>query len=212
MLSTLATIWLLHAAALLSPGPNVLLISQLAAGDKAQSARYAALGVTAGAVFWVSCALLGVNVVFQIFPGLRLALQIAGGAYLLHLGLRLWRASGPALQREAASLPRLSAFRLGFLTNITNPKSALFFASVFAAAFPASPSPTLQLSAAAIVVFNAFVWHMLLAYLFSRRRVREVYGRARGLSNRVAAGAFGVMGLGLIGAAVRDGVGRGRSL
>jgi threonine efflux protein len=41
MLSTLVTIWLLHVAALLSPGANVLLVSQLAASDHARSARYA---------------------------------------------------------------------------------------------------------------------------------------------------------------------------
>lgn len=45
MLSTLIGIWLLHVAALLSPGANVLLVSQLAASDRAGSAAFAALGI-----------------------------------------------------------------------------------------------------------------------------------------------------------------------
>src|SRR5690242_2090605 len=81
MLSTFVTIWVLHVSAMLSPGPNVLLVSQLAASDRARSAVFAALGVTFGATLWATCAVLGVNVVFAAFPGLRLALQVTGGVY-----------------------------------------------------------------------------------------------------------------------------------
>jgi threonine efflux protein len=59
MLPTLFTIWLLHVAALLSPGANVLLVSQLAASDRGQSAVFAALGVTLGAFAWATLAVLG---------------------------------------------------------------------------------------------------------------------------------------------------------
>ena len=52
MLSTFVTIWILHVAAMMSPGPNVLLVSQLAASDRARSAVFAALGVTCGAALW----------------------------------------------------------------------------------------------------------------------------------------------------------------
>jgi threonine/homoserine/homoserine lactone efflux protein len=144
MTTTLLTIWLLHVAAMMSPGANVLLVSQLAASDRARSARFAALGVTVGAAIWATSAVLGVNAVFHMFPGLRLGLQVAGGVYLLYVASRLWRSSDAPLQGKATSVSAPAAFRLGFLTNITNPKSALFFGSVFAASFPASPSILLQ--------------------------------------------------------------------
>src|SRR5438128_6583015 len=120
MLSTFVTIWILHVAAMLSPGPNVLLVSQLAASDRARSAVFAALGVTSGAALWATCAVLGVHVVFAAFPGLRLALQVAGGAYLLYVAIRLLR-SGAALVGRASSVSSWAAFRRGFLTNIPNP-------------------------------------------------------------------------------------------
>ena len=50
MLSILMTIWFLHVAAMVSPGPNFLLVSQLAASDRGRSAGFAALGVTLGAL------------------------------------------------------------------------------------------------------------------------------------------------------------------
>jgi len=204
MLTTLIGIWFLHVAALLSPGANVLLVSQLAASDRARSAAFAALGVTVGACIWASCAVLGVNAFFQAFPGLRLALQIAGGLYLLYVASRLWRSNSTFLNGRATSVSSLAAFRLGFLTNITNPKSALFFGSVFAASFPPEPSSLLQASAVTMVVANALCWHILLAYLFSRERVRVAYSRTRNAANRIASVVVGALGLGLLVASLRE--------
>ena len=204
MLATLLTIWLLHAAALLSPGANVLLVSQLAASDRGRSAVFAALGVTLGALLWATFAVLGVHAVFGAFPGLRLGLQILGGVYLLYVATRLWRSHGPDLSGPAPMVSKRTAFRLGFLTNITNPKSALFFGSVFAASFPAAPSLALQVSAVAMIVVNALCWHTLLAYLFSRSRVRAGYARSRSTANRLAAALLGALGVGLLVAAFRE--------
>jgi threonine/homoserine/homoserine lactone efflux protein len=204
MLSTFVTIWILHVAAMLSPGPNVLLVSQLAASDRARSAVFAALGVTFGAALWATCAVLGVNVVFVAFPELRLALQVAGGVYLLYLAIRLWRSNGAALVGRASSVSSWAAFRRGFLTNITNPKVAIFFGSVFATSFPAAPSPILQASAVAMVVLNALCWHTLLAYLFSRERVRAAYSRTRSVANRIASVTMGALGLNLLVASLRE--------
>jgi threonine efflux protein len=204
MLSILLPIWLLHAAALLSPGANTLLVSRLAAGDRARSAAYAALGVTAGAAVWATFAVLGVHAVFALFPSLRLALQIAGGVYLLWLASRLWRAHGVVVQGRSEEVSNAAAFRMGLLTNITNPKSALFFGSVFAASFPAQPDPLLQVSAAAMIVTNALVWHVLLAWLFSRERIRLAYARQRHVADRVAGVLMGALGLRLLASALRD--------
>ena len=204
MLTILVTVWFLHVAALLSPGANTLLVSQLAASDRARSAAFAALGVTVGAGLWSACAVLGVNAIFQAFPGLRLGLQVAGGLYLVYVASRLWRSGSAALNGTTASVTQFAAFRLGLLTNLTNPKSALFFGSVFAASFPATPSAPLQIAAVAMVVVNALCWHMLLAHLFSRARVRAAYSRMRSAANRIASVVVGGLGLGLLVSTLRE--------
>jgi threonine/homoserine/homoserine lactone efflux protein len=208
MLPTLLTIWLLHAAALLTPGANVLLVSQLAAAEQQRSAVFAALGITVGALIWSTLAVLGVNTVFAAVPALRLALQIAGGLYLLYVATRLWRASdaagGAPAAAHSAAHSAAQAFRLGFLTNITNPKSALFFGSVFAASFPADPGAALHIAAVSMVVFNALTWHLLLAFLFSRERVQRLYAMRRLWANRLAAAVVGVLGTKLLISSFRE--------
>ncbi|MDP2367670.1 LysE family translocator [Rhodoferax sp.] len=204
MLTTLSAIWLLHIAALVTPGANVLLVSQLAASDRTHSAVFAAFGVTVGAAMWSTAAVLGVNAVFDAFPRFRIALQLAGAIYLLYLATRLWRSQAPQTTDQSQSVSSTSAFRLGLLTNATNPKSALFFGSIFSAAFPPEPSQLLLASAVAMVVFNALCWHVLLAFLFSRRRVRLAYSSKQRLLNRMAGTVAGSLGLGLLVTSVRE--------
>ena len=139
MLTVLLTVALLHWIVLVTPGANVLLVSQLAASGHRGSACYAGLGVTIVAVTWATLALLGVHALFTSLPGLRFAVQIAGGVYLCYVAVRLWRCSTPANGERGVLLTPWAAFQLGFLTNILNPKSALFFGSVFATALPLSP-------------------------------------------------------------------------
>ena len=204
MLMTLSTIALLHWVVLVTPGANVLLVAQLAAAGHRRSACYAAIGITTVALTWAAMAILGVNAVFAAHPQLRLGLQAVGGAYLCYVAFRLWRSGASASNQQREPLAAGAAFRLGFLTNILNPKSALFFGSVFATALPQAPSPLLLASAVALVFINALVWHMLLAVGFSHPRVQDAYARQRQRLGRIAGVVVGVIGLRLLVAAVLE--------
>lgn len=198
MIGSLVTIWALHVAALISPGANVLLISQLAASEPGPRARHAAFGVATGAAIWALSAVLGVQALFHALPELRLAVEAAGGLYLLSLAVRLWRGGASSGAPHSPPISRSSAFRLGLLTNLTNPKSALFYGSVFAAAFGAQPSRALVIAAVLLVAANSLAFHALLAFLFSRERVRVAYGRIRSIADRVAGFVMGGLGVGLL--------------
>ncbi len=204
MFVTLLSVWLLHVAALVTPGANVLLVSQLSVSHGRRSGLFAALGVTLGAGMWATFAVLGVNAVFEAFPRVRLALQIAGGCYLLYVAFRLWRSAAPRSTGSAGSVSALAAFRLGLLTNVTNPKSALFFGSVFATSLPASPSHSLQAVVVTVVTANALLWHIFLAHAFSRSRVRAAYAAHGRFINRAASTILTALGLRVLAGAVSN--------
>jgi threonine efflux protein len=204
MFYTLLTIFLLHWAALVIPGANVLVVSSLAANGSRTAACFAALGVTVVAVIWSVFAVLGVNAVFAAHPFLRLSLQLAGGVYLIYVAVRLWRSGGNTTQAADFQMSQFAAFRLGFLTNITNPKSALFFGSIFATALPAEPSTTLLVAAVALIVADAFCWHMFLAFAFSHRPVQDFYVQQRTLISRFSSALVGAIGLRLLVAAATE--------
>lgn len=195
MLTYLFAIAVMHWVVLVTPGANVLVVSPMAASGHRRAACFAALGVTLVAVVWAILAVLGVHAVFSAHPLLRAMLQVAGGLYLCYVAVRLRRSGVSTQQLSQSGLAPFAAFRLGFLTNILNPKSALFFGSVFATALPAEPSTALLAAAVVVVFVNALVWHLFLALAFSQPKTQAAYARQRKVLNRVASalvGAFGV--------------------
>jgi threonine efflux protein len=203
-MSALIAIALLHWVVLVTPGANVLVVSNLAASGSRRAAFFAGVGVTVVAGIWSALAVFGVGAVFAAHPYLRLAVQVAGGLYLLYVACRLWGSGSSAPVANSGLLSPSAAFRLGFLTNILNPKSALFFGSVFATALPAEPSALLLFAALLLVVANAFVWHTFLALAFSRPRVQRAYGRRRKAIGRSAAALVGAFGVRLLAAAATE--------
>lgn len=203
MFRTLVAVWLLHLAALLMPGPNVLLVSQLAATGDRRAAACAAAGVAIGAGIWSCAAGLGVGALFAGLPAFRLALQFMGAGYLIHAGLRMWR-DPPPPGAAPGRLSRRRALQAGLLTNLSNPKAALFFGGVFTAVLPARPGGALLLASIALVLANAMAWHLLLALFFSRRRVQTAFALRRVAFSRVAGAALGAFGVSLLVSALID--------
>jgi threonine efflux protein len=194
MYSIIISVWLLHIVATITPGANTLLVSQLAASNLRKSAMYAALGVAVGSASWAALAVLGVNIIFIAFPVLRLSLQIVGGLYLLYLAIRLWRSGTSNPNIGGHSFLPVAAFRLGLLTNFTNPKAALFFGSVFSACFPSGPDAGLCVAVVAVIFFNSLGWYSLVVYLFSRESVRVAYLRRQRAVAKVAGIVLGALG------------------
>jgi threonine efflux protein len=203
MLSTLATIWILHFAAMLTPGANTLLVSQLAASGDSKGAAYAAVGIGIGALVWSSAAVLGISALFAAFPAMRLILQVTGASYLLYIAYRLWKSAEPAAV-PTRTLSAARGVRAGVMTNLSNPKSAVFFGSVFSAALPAHSGAGLFIAVVVLVVVNALWWHLLLAYLFSRKSIQSGYSAKRGLFTRLAGAVVGGLGLALLVSSIRS--------
>src|SRR5262245_45695741 len=102
--STLLAIALLHWVALITPGPNSLVVSNLAASGSRRLAICAALGITVVAGIWSSLAVLGVSAIFTAHHYLRTAVQVAGGCYLLYVGFRFWRIGAATSQASPIQL------------------------------------------------------------------------------------------------------------
>ncbi|NNE38457.1 MAG: LysE family transporter [Gammaproteobacteria bacterium] len=204
MLTTLITIWLLHLAALVVPGANVLYITYLAASHNSRTAAFASMGIALGVAIWSSASILGVHIIFDTFPQLRLVIKVLGVIYLLYIATLLWRTN---LTNDHHNLPpftTLKAITSGLLVNLTNPKAAMFFGSVFSATLPANPSSFLLFSSVIVVVLNSLCFHLFLSYAFSREIIQLRYYRYNNTINRTASVIFGSLGCLLLANAVSE--------
>ncbi len=198
----LSSIFALHVLAMISPGPNVLVVAQTAISRTRRAGIFISLGIATGAAVWSSAALLGLNLLFTQFPWFYSGLKVMGGIYLLYIGAKMWRAADhPLIPSRGLCLSAQTdwqAFRLGLLTNLTNPKAAIFYGSIFAALLKPDFPVWVKLTAIGIIVFNAVWWHISLAYLFSTQYTRQVYQRIKRWIDRIAGTALAFFGLLLI--------------
>jgi threonine efflux protein len=204
MMEALLTISLLHWVVLVTPGVNFVLLAQLAVSGRRSTAAMAVAGITTATLAWATLAVGGVGVIFVAHPAVRLLAQIAGGGYLLYVAWRLWRSKASSAGEVPAHLTLGSAFRLGFVTNMLNPKPALFFGSVFVTTLPAHAGSSLIASAVAMVYINAVLWHLFLVVAFSVPKVKRGYERFSHIFNRAASVLVAAFGLKLVWATVQE--------
>ena len=125
--------WLFMATAVvlvLTPGQDTFFIlgRSIASGRPAGIA--AALGITVGSIGHTLLAALGLSALLATSPYAFTVVKFAGAAYLFYIGVRalLSRSSGlPGEPANGGDDGRWSAFRQGIVTNLLNPKVALFF-------------------------------------------------------------------------------------
>ncbi len=198
--SVLLTIGL-FALTFLGPGPNLLVVVQsgLSAGRAAGIA--AGLGVAAGDAIYAALGLLGMAAIIGESGGLFTAIKVAGGLYLLWLAWKMLR-GGSELQLDQA--PRASfamptnLFLRGLVTDLANPQTVLFFASIFAVTLTATtPAWAKVLSWVGIVAASA-LWRCALSLVFSRERMRSAYARWQQAIERLAGVAFAAFGAKLL--------------
>ena len=124
-------------------------------------------------------------------------MQLAGGAYLIFIGVQTWRGAGtPPLARSVArrTTGLLRDYRRGLLTNLTNPKAAVFFGSILAPALDAEVSDAVRVAAVLLIALNALWWHCLLAVVFSLPGVQRGYGRVKPVVDRVVGALLALLG------------------
>jgi RhtB (resistance to homoserine/threonine) family protein len=198
-LLTVAALWTLAVA---TPGPNFLMILRVAIGQSRAAGLRAVAGVGLGTMIWGAAGFFGVHALFAAAPWLYAGLKLFGGAYLIFLGLRLLAQSARNTGGNAEQAERLrsglSAFQLGLVTSLANPKSAVFVASIFAAAMPDEPPVMLGMAAIAIMVALSVSWYALVACLFTMRRISAAYARGRRWIDRIAGAIFILFGARLI--------------
>jgi len=185
-----------------SPGPSFVMIARTAVAQSRRDGVAASIGMGVGGVVFAAAALIGLHLVLTAVPWLYLVLKIGGGAWLLYLGWRIWRGAAQPLalataETRAAQTARRS-FVLGFVTQVSNPKTALVYASVFAAFLPR------DLSAGALWVLPLLVfvietgWYALVALALSATAPRAAYLRGKRWIDRTAGGVLAALGLKLI--------------
>lgn len=202
---TLQTWWLYLGAVVLiacTPGPNVLYVTTrsirfgFGAAMTGMAGCLLALAVMlAGSIAGVSAFMLAVPTAFEV-------LKYAGGAYLIFLGIQMWRAPvdfEPLATSPRGTAGRVALFRGGFLVGISNPK-LLIFAAAFFPQFITPSAPWAPQFALLVATFLAVESFFYVTYALSGRRLATqlMRGAWQRRFNRVGGVIFAGFGCALL--------------
>jgi threonine/homoserine/homoserine lactone efflux protein len=186
----------------MSPGPSFVLVARTSVGVSRRDGMATALGMGVGGVVFSGLALAGLYTVLAMVSWLYAALKIGGGLYLLYLASKIWRGArkplvfdqgGPAQKADAKP-----AFWVGLATQLSNPKTAIVYGSVFVSLLPQHPPAWCYVALPAIVFTIEAGWYTVVALCFSSQRPRGVYLRAKAWIDRLSAGVIAALGLRLM--------------
>ncbi len=193
----------LYLVAAVTPGPNLLatLRASLASGRGAGLA--VVTGITLASMIWALASLLGISLVFAMAPWLYGLLLTLGALYLIWMGANLlysaWRPT-----RAPVALPlrtRASGWwgvRHGLLVTLSNPKSAVFYSSLFAVSVPLDAPDALRVALVAAVGLVAFAWYGGMALLVSLPPFAQAYRRGERALTAVSGAIFLGFGIKLL--------------
>ena len=185
----------------ITPGPDMLYIIGRSTTQGWRAGASAALGIGAGCVVHIAAAALGLSAVLAASATAFTILKIVGAVYLVYVGISLIRAartSSPAAPRVALAPATLrTVFIQGFLTNVLNPKVALFFLA-FLPQFIDSDAPSKPLAflfLGAVFNFNGTLWNLLVAWSAARFKLGMERTKLAGWFNRCIGGLFVYLGV-----------------
>ena len=176
------TVALVHLLAVASPGPDFAVVVRESVTQGRRAGSWTALGVGCGIFVHVAYSLLGIGlIVSQSIVLFNLFKWLAAG-YLIYLGWRALRARpmNPDVPGETNAQVARSAWRafvIGFVTNGLNPKATLFFLSLFTVVISPDTPLLVQAGYGVYLAAATALWFLLVAWLFSRGRVRAGFAR-----------------------------------
>ncbi|WIY24912.1 LysE family translocator [Parasedimentitalea psychrophila] len=189
---------LLCLMAAISPGPAVLMAARIGLTEGWRTGVALAIGIGAGAVIWAAAALFGLALLFDYAPVLLTALKFGGAGFLIWMAYKMWRgADEPIAETTMPATPRspLGGFRLGLVTQLANPKPAVFFGAVFIGTVPTN-TPGLVLAALLLCIFlGETLWNALVARLFSLEKTRLIYINLKHVIDRTFGGLLALLGV-----------------
>lgn len=193
----IGTVTLIHILAVISPGPDFIMTVRNSLAYSRKIGVWTAVGIGLGISVHIFYCLAGLAFLISKSILLLNLIKLLGAGYLMYIGLKSILSKSSKINigehhKRAAILP-WKAVRIGFLTNVLNPKATIFFLSLFTLVLSPSTPGTIMGILSVIMVTSTMAWFSLVAVMLTHQRIRGVYERFQGIFSKI----FGALLVGL---------------
>ncbi len=193
----IAAVGLIHLVALVSPGPDFVVVCRNSLLYSRTIGIYTAVGFGLGICVHISYAVFGLSWLIANNELIFTVIQYLGAFYLMLIGIQSLRSFQSQIGQETTtSSSRISPFRavrIGFITNVLNPKATLFFLGLFSTMLNPTVGELTLVVIAVLLVVTTILWFSLVALLISHTRFTTVLKRYEKTAHQF----FGVLLIGI---------------
>ena len=195
--SPLMSVAVVCAAGVMSPGPNFVAVTHRAISSSRLEAIAMVIGIALVNMLWSAAAIFGVGMLIASLPWMFWAIKLMGAAYLIWFGCQLLKRSAKPLgiTHFLATKPTFgAALRDGIVTNLGNPKSMVFYASLFSGAAPTQASAQMQMVLVAMIGAIAVIWYGSVALVLSVGWIANLYRQGKSWIEKACGQALILLG------------------
>lgn len=190
-LTSLSTVALVSLFGAISPGPDFCIVFRNSLVYSRKVGIFTVFGIVLSLIIHLSCSLFGVGFLLAQNAFLSNLLKYVGAGYLFYLGVKGIITSFKAIPLDVndkstpQSISHPAALKQGFLTNLLNPKAALFFISLFAQFISTTTPTSLRIQYAFVNWSVTLCWFLFLTYLVTGKSFVKKMERFRTSIDRV---------------------------
>ena len=178
-LPLIGTVAFLNLLAAMSPGPDFVMVVRNSLCYSRRSGIFTSLGISLALGIHLFYCAAGVGFLISKSILLFSIIKFLGAGYLIYMGIGSIFTKGSKIdvnaERSTADLTRLQAFRMGFLTNVLNPKATLFFLSLFTLVIGSSTPVYIVLTISAIIIVTAFTWFSIVSIFLAQPKIQRIF-------------------------------------
>lgn len=175
---TLIAISIVCLFGMMSPGPNFIAVCHKSVNESRKNGLIFSMGISIISASWAAATLFGMSLLFSLIPWLFMFAKVVGGLYLIYLGYKIiTKSKALEMNADVVQKSKFATMKEGMLTNLANPKSMVFYASVFSTSVPQGSSNMALLIVIAIVGIISLSWYSFMAVVFSSKKILRHYLR-----------------------------------
>ncbi len=174
--------------AMISPGPDFLVVVRNSVKYSPSIGRYTSIGIALGLLVHMTYCILGLGLIISQSIMLFNLIKYLGAAYLICIGIASFMSKDQDLdlstEREAKAISPKQAIKMGFYVNALNPKATLAFVSLFSAFITPETPNSIQYTFAVFVVVSSIIWFSLVASIFTIKKVQVAFNKSKSRVDR----------------------------
>ena len=188
ILTLIGTAVFLNLLAAISPGPDFVMAVRNSLNYSRRTGIFTGIGIGLGlAVHIIYCA-AGIGYIISKSIIIFSIIKYLGAGYLIYIGICSILAKKSKLEineeRKAEDITRLQAVKIGFLTNVLNPKATMFFLGLFTFVIGPETPAYVVVIISLMMILTAITWFTIVAIFFTQKRIQDSFIRFEGVINK----------------------------